>query len=1378
MNRQRTTTARGRTAARAAAAVLAAAVAVGTTAGTASAQGIAPNPDPPPAPGVASADVGDGFTGKLATRLSEASGPVAVFVELTDTPAIDAFTAATSRGQAPPAAAAAANEATDAAEQTATEVVDELASTGADPEEIFRTSNAVSGVAVTADAERVRELVARPDVRAVYPLTPKTVTNGSADVLTQTLQTWQDTGLFGDDMRVGIVDTGIDHTHADFGGPGTVESFEAESLLAEDQTLTGDAFPTAKVVGGFDFVGDSYDASSTVAAAQQPVPDPNPLDCQGHGSHVAGTAGGFGVDADGNTFTGDYLALTEGQVQEMRIGPGTAPKAQLYALRVFGCTGSTNVTALALDYALDPDGDGDFSDRLDVINLSLGSDYGAPDDPENVFVQKLSDNGVLSVFAQGNGGDLYDVGGTPGNSPSALTVASSRDAAVLRDGAEVTAPADVAGIKGGQYSIAYDFDASGDRAGPVVPLTQAGNLDGCAPFSAEDAARVAGKIAWLEWDDSDATRECGSAARADTAANAGAVGAIFTSGLQQFAAGLSGNTRIPVFQFTGTDTAALRPALGAGTLAVSLRGELRLSITERFPAIEDTLSDFSSRGVRAPAVKPEVSAPGDTIVSAEVGSGNGRSLKSGTSMAAPHTAGIATLVREAHPDWSVEEVKAAVVNTTGPNVSSTENGEGPFYGPQRAGTGRVDALAATATEVLATVTDDPGYVSASFGVVEAGAPVELTKTVKLTNKSTRTITFDTSYDPATAQPGVAYSFSDDTVTVGPRGIATVVLTMSIEDPTALRKTLDPTMEATQLGLARQFVSDASGSVVLTPTSGSQGALQVPVYTAAKPTADITGPESVSIGAGQPQGVLNLSGRGLDQGTGSEAYTSLVTALQLTGTSDELPPCDVTAQVTASCVLNGTAAGADLRNVGVASTAPLAVEQGEPGEALLGFGINTWGSIYNLGSTNIPFVDIDTDGNGAFDFQTFLFKPPGTDLLLAATVDYDTGAQVDLQAVNGQLGNVDTNLFDTTVLVLPVRLSALGLDPAADSAPITFSVGVSGAYPAPGATTSTIDSIADMTFDAAAPALSVRGGGDAALGYQSSPGTSLVVNRDAGAAASDGSDSLLLIHHHNAVGDQAQIVPVEVEEEVPAPAPGPAVDERVWLLRDDLAPGRQKYTVFYGRPSDDTLACDVNGDGVDDLVSHNGGNWAVRTSAGPGAVSSGPARFFQYGGPGWVSVCGDWDGDGSDGIGVYDPANATWYLNNEAGPGVADSIFSYGFAGVVPVVGDWDGDGDDTVGVFERTRSNWWIRNGSGGGSASAILQYGFTGVLPAAGDFDGNGRTDLAVYDGGRWYIRTAPGAGTATTIVDYGDRGYTPVRGDWDGDGDDGIGVSTVGRR
>ena len=102
------------------------------------------------------------------------------------------------------------------------------------------------------------------------------------------------------------------------------------------------------------------------------------MDCDGHGSHVAGIVGGSGVRSDGTTFPGPY----DGSVpfSSLRIGPGVAPRASLYALRVFGCSGSTGLMTQAIEWAVDPNKDGDFSDHLDVVNLSLGSDFGTATD--------------------------------------------------------------------------------------------------------------------------------------------------------------------------------------------------------------------------------------------------------------------------------------------------------------------------------------------------------------------------------------------------------------------------------------------------------------------------------------------------------------------------------------------------------------------------------------------------------------------------------------------------------------------------------------------------------------------------------------------------------------------------------------------------------------------------------------------------------------------------------------------------------------------------------------------------------------------------------------------------------------------------------------
>ncbi|WP_370467774.1 S8 family serine peptidase [Lentzea flava] len=1038
---------------------------------------------------------------KVSPRLNQ-SGQVTAFVALDRKPAVDAFEEKKPQGKE--VAKQAAKQAKNDVSATVDQVVGELKSKDTATKELFRTSNGVPGVVVTAEAAKVRELANRSDVTAVYPVVPKKRTNSNAVQLTRTLNVWQQYGKLGDDVRVGIIDTGVDYTHANFGGPGTVEAFKAVNPRAKDPN-----FPTAKVVGGYDFVGEDYDGASKDPAINTPKPDPNPIDCNGHGSHVAGTTAGFGENADGSTFKGDYTKLDADKLNAMKIGPGTAPKALIYALKVFGCDGSTNVTSQALDWSLDPDGDGDFSDHLDVVNLSLGSDYGAPDDPDSLFVKKLYKVGVMPVFSAGNGGDLYDIGGSPGNTPEALTVASTRDSFVLRDGAEANGVA-----KPGQYSQNFTGYLGYDKTRDVVKLTQAGNLDGCQPIT----QNLAGKFVWLEWDDNDATRRCGSGGRTNNAQAAGAEGVVLSSTLNNFNAGIAGNATIPVFQFTGDATNQVRPLLDAGTLKVRLAGVLRTTVPTYDQSISDTPSSFTSRGTRNGSIKPDVAAPGDTISSTAVGSGNDRMVISGTSMASPHVAGIAALVRQTHPDWSLEEVKAAIMNTAGADVK--ENGK--TFAPNRVGTGRVDGKAAIDNQVLAYVEDDPGYVSANFGVVEVSKPVSKTKTIKIVNKSTKSVEYKVGYTAATSIPGVSYVLSQDKVKLSPRGVARVKVTLKIDDPKALRKTVDSTVAPTQLDTPRQFLADASGRVTLTPTAGATVPLRLSVYSAPKPVADINTASSLKFRGKDTQAILNLTGRGVDQGTGSQAYRSLISVLELQAQSPKLRDCR--RNVTENCALNETAKGGDLRYVGAASTAPLAKAQGKPEEALLAFGIATWGNWYNLGVNTVPFIDIDTNGDGTADFETYASRLTDTDLLVATTVNLKTGETVDIQAVNGLFGDVDTNTADTNVAVLPVLLTALGIDPAKDTARISYVAGTTGYYVAPGNANGLIDVIdRNLSYDPLKPGLWVQGGGDAALSYLAKPGTALVVNKDEAALKADKSDGLLVLNHHNAGGDRASVV---------------------------------------------------------------------------------------------------------------------------------------------------------------------------------------------------------------------------------------------------------------
>jgi hypothetical protein len=170
--------------------------------------------------------------------------------------------------------------------------------------------------------------------------------------------------LKGAGVTVGIIDSGIDYTHPDLGG-----CFGAG----------------CRVVGGYDFVND----------------DADPMDDHYHGTHVAG------IVAANGTVT------------------GVAPEATLYAYKVLSAAGSgyeSDIIA-AVEASTDPNGDGDTSDHLDVINLSLGGP-GDPASPMATAVNNAVGEGVIAVVAAGNSGPGASTIDTPGNAERALTVAA------------------------------------------------------------------------------------------------------------------------------------------------------------------------------------------------------------------------------------------------------------------------------------------------------------------------------------------------------------------------------------------------------------------------------------------------------------------------------------------------------------------------------------------------------------------------------------------------------------------------------------------------------------------------------------------------------------------------------------------------------------------------------------------------------------------------------------------------------------------------------------------------------------------------------------------------------------------------------------------
>jgi hypothetical protein len=174
--------------------------------------------------------------------------------------------------------------------------------------------------------------------------------------------------------------------------------------------------------------------------------------------------------------------------------------------------------------------------------------------------------------------------------------------------------------------------------------------------------------------------------------------------------------------------------------------------------------------------------------------------------------------------------------------------------------------------------------------------------------------------------------------------------------------------------------------------------------------------------------------------------------------------------------------------------------------------------------------------------------------------------------------------------------------------------------------------------------------------------------------------------------------------------------------------------------------------------------------------------YGYGAPGagWVPLAGDWNGDGTDTVGMFDPVDSCFYLTNSTTGGMAQITFCFGAAnaGWMPVVGDWNGDGIDTVGLYDPTSSVFYLTNKHQAGFAEISFGYGApqAGWTPLAGDWDGDGVDSVGLYapDASRFYLRNTNSSGMADISVAFGQAGagWKPVVGDWDGDGTTTIGV------
>ncbi|WP_246017004.1 S8 family serine peptidase [Micromonospora pisi] len=208
----------------------------------------------------------------------------------------------------------------------------------------------------------------------------------------------------------------------------------------------------------------------------------------------------------------------------------------------------------------------------------------------------------------------------------------------------------------------------------------------------------------------------------------------------------------------------------SGPQTIGTPGTAESALTVGSVDSNDRLADDSSQGpsVGDGGLKPEITAPGVDILAARshlVRGGSGYyTMMSGTSMATPHVAGAAALVLAAHPDWTGQQIKQALVSST----KAT-----PAYTPYQAGSGRVDVEAAVHATVFATASASSGFHPWPSEPGETDV-----KQVTYTNVGDQPVTLDLAVD-ATAPAGL-FTLSTNRVTVPAHGTGSVTLTAKLD----------------------------------------------------------------------------------------------------------------------------------------------------------------------------------------------------------------------------------------------------------------------------------------------------------------------------------------------------------------------------------------------------------------------------------------------------------------------------------------------------------------------------------------------------------------------------------------------------------------------
>lgn len=555
-----------------------------------------------------------------------------------------------------------------------------------------------------------------PDLALVDALAGWTAVGGAANA--------------GKGVKVAIIDSGIDVDHPCFDDAG----YPAQTQLG-DKRFTNDKVIAARV-----FYNKAANQGLTAEAVDS------------HGTHVAGTVA-----------CNLHTPASVSGVDIPYDPSGVAPAALLGNYNVFpGTLESARSEDIlnALDAA--------YADGFDVANMSLGGGANGVQDLLTIAVDNLDRANMVVAVSSGNEGPGHYTVGSPGSAARALTAGGGTV------GHFVAAPVTVAGKTYGAVSGDFPVVEGAPLVAPLAAVLTAptnaltGLNEAC---TALPAGSLAGKIALIS------RGTCDFSTKIRYAQLAGAVAVLVANripgdptAMGQGASPDGVQPTVPAYMVSLADSQVLKSKTGQSTsISPTLAYFLSGNDDIQYEASSQGPTDVDFR------VKPDLVAPAVNVLSSVPGDDCGATgcwaFFSGTSMASPHLAGAAAVVRGAHPTWTAEQVRSAIVNTAEQGSISTIDSSAIQTDVNVVGAGQLDLDSAVAARAALAP------VSTTFGSVPSGSGQTRTQTVTITNLTGGAVTWKLAIAD-TVGAGVSFSLSAPSVSLAAGASTTVTVTMT------------------------------------------------------------------------------------------------------------------------------------------------------------------------------------------------------------------------------------------------------------------------------------------------------------------------------------------------------------------------------------------------------------------------------------------------------------------------------------------------------------------------------------------------------------------------------------------------------------------------